>query len=160
MTLNFSVTAQTDNDPYANISEAYKRDSIKMENTIEFYKYSDHDTPATDAVRFKLTITNLGHQPIPNLMKVSNRTKHLKLFYNNKDSNDLNICNGTEADNSPSTLQKGESDTFETGYVFGLLDDNSGIFLWGNPVTVLWKYLNYESSKETVDLKKKKILKN
>ena len=52
-----------------NLMIVTKKDSIHIENIVEFYKYSDKHTDSIDAVRFKIKIINLGNQPIPNFEK-------------------------------------------------------------------------------------------
>lgn len=139
------------------ISESYIKDSVLIENIVEFYSYSDDNTPPTDAIRVKIRVTNLGSQPIPNLMRVSNRSKYLQLYYNNINSNDLNIVNGLEGNDWPWTLSKGGNDTFESGYV---LVANSGIFTYGNVVSVRWNYLGFDSPIVVVDIIKRRIIEN
>lgn len=136
------------------VDENYIRDSVYIENIIEFYPYFDITKGKQDAVRFKVKITNLGHQPIPNLMRVSNRTKYLTLLYNGEDAHDLNIQNGMEVGDWPWLLQEGESDEFYTGYV---LTKDAGIYTFDQPLNVTWKYMGVSSPTEIVDLKNKKV---
>lgn len=138
----------------SSVDQDYLTDSVHIENIVEFYSYYDIRKGSIDAVRFKIKITNLGTQPIPNLIRVSNRTKHLKLLYNGEDSNDLNIGNGTEVGDWPWLLAKDESDTFYSGYV---LYPNAGIFQYDQPLNITWEYMGVSSSTQIVDLKHKKI---
>lgn len=136
------------------VDQEYLTDSVHIENIVEFYSYYDFNKGVVDAVKFKIVITNLGSQPIPNILRVSNRTKYLTLLYNGEDSYDLNIGNGTEAGDWPWLLYKNESDSFYTGYV---LYPDAGIFQYDQPLNVTWKYMDVSSTTEIVDLKHKKV---
>lgn len=149
-----SLTNQGNHD-YSELSDTYKKDSILIENKVEFYSYSDERTAPTDAVKFIVKITNLGNQPIPNLMRVSNRSEHLKLYYNSTNSNDKGIGNGMEGDDWSWIIKKNESDTFESGYV---LVENSGIFSFSNPISVRWNYMGIDSPVVVVDVLNRKII--
>lgn len=138
----------------ASIDLQYLRDSVHIENIVEFYSYYDLKFNQKPAVRFKIKITNLGSQPIPNLNRVSNRVKFLKLYYNGEDSNDLNLGNGTEANDWPWFIEPGESEEFSTGY---LLEKDAGIFNQAQPMNVTWEYMGIQSSTEIVDLVNRKI---
>ncbi len=136
------------------LSDSYKKDSIQIENNVEFYKYSDKHTDSIDAVRFKIKITNIGNQPIPNFENVMGRSEFLKLFINGKDSYDMNIQNGIGS-NKIQYIGKGESDVFETGFILG---KNSGIYTYKNPIKLMWKYLGVNSQIVVVDIVSKKIM--
>jgi hypothetical protein len=138
----------------APVDEAYLTDSVYIENIVEFYTYFDVIKGPQDAVRFKIQITNLGHQPIPNLIRVSNRIEYLDLLYNGEEVIDLNISNGIEVGDWPWVLTHGESDSFYSGYV---LEPDSGIFLYEQPLNITWKYMGISSSTEIVDLRNKKV---
>ncbi len=135
------------------IDETYKRDSIRIENVVEFYSYSDAETAPIDAVRLKVKITNLGNLPIPNLKRVGNRSRCLKLFVNNKNTDDPNITNGLEGNDWPVKLEKNESDTFQTGFI---LKSDSGILTYENPMSIKWNYIGMDSPTVVVDALKKK----
>ena len=129
-------------------------DSIRIENSAEFYDYSDNDSSKYPALRLKVKITNLGTRPIPNLMRASNRIKHLQLLINNKNSNNLNISNGIEGDDWLWSLNQNESDSFETTY---LLTKDSGIFQYGNDIVVAWQYAGIVSKRIVINLDKMEI---
>lgn len=138
-----------------NISDAYKRDSILVDNTVEFYTYSDSVTRPIPSVRFNIKVTNLGSQPIPNLTRVTNRIEHLELYYNNKNSADLNISNEMEGDDWPWSIEKNESDTFNTG---ALIVKYTGLFYYGDTIKAKWVYMGIESKVKVVDLINRKVL--
>ena len=133
------------------LSDRYKKDSIQIENIVAFYKYPDTDT--TDAVSFTIKITNLGDQPIPNFENVLARSEFLKLFINGNDAHDMNIQNGI-GPNTIKYLGKGESDTFETGWV---LSKNSGAYRYDHPIKVMWQYLGINARVVVVDIVNKQI---
>lgn len=136
------------------VSEDYLTDSVHRENIVEFYTDYDMNFHPHDAVRFKVKITNLGSKPLPNLIRVSNRSQYLKLLYNGEDSHDLGLSNGMEAGDWPWSIAPGESDEFQSAWV---LDKHTGLFLYEQPLNVTWEYMGVSSSTEIVDLRNKKV---
>lgn len=147
---NEDVSTITDEE----MKTSMNSDSIRIENSAEFYDYADSASSKYPALRLKVKITNLGTKPIPNLMRASNRIEHLKLLINNKNSNNLNISNGIEGDDWLWSLNQNESDSFETIY---LLTKDSGIFQYGNDIVVSWKYAEIISKRIVIDLNKMEI---
>lgn len=152
--LPFISIAQNKAVKAASVEQQYIPDSVLIENIVEFYTYRDFQFVSHDAVRFKVKITNLGSQPIPNLTRVSNRVKYLKLLYNGEDSSDLNIGNGMEGGDFLWFIKAGDSDEFFTSWV---LDKNAGIFLQEQPLNLTWEYMGVQSSTEIVDLYAKRV---
>lgn len=136
---------------------AYQQDSILLENSVEFHIPTDRDGGEMYMVRFKIKVTNLGDRPIPNLMRVSNRSLCLQIWYNGKQGSDLSFHNGLEGPDMPRVLGKGESDTWASGWS---LRKDSGIFIQagGHIVDVKWKYLDVFSDEIRVDLKAHKVI--
>lgn len=135
------------------LNDSYKKDSILIENIVEFYKYSDENTEPIDAVRFKIKITNLGNLPIPNFENVSGRSQFLQLFYDNKNSYNMNITNGFGSIKIQ-YIKKGESDVFYTDWI---LSGDSDKFK--KPIKIMWNYLGIDSQTLLVDIENRKILK-
>jgi hypothetical protein len=132
---------------------AYINAFVTLENNAEFYIYSQNDTSTTYAVRYTITVTNNGTQPIPNLM-VSQRSIHLKLFYNNEDANELGIHNGLEPEYAPIALLQGQSATHESGYTLG---PDSGLLMRGSIIKVHWTYMGKKSNSILLNLKEQTI---
>ncbi|CAG5080360.1 hypothetical protein [Parvicella tangerina] len=148
------LLAQNKAEKASTVSIDYLRDSVKIENEVSFYTYTNRQLESCDAVKFTVKITNLGSQPIPNLIRVSNRSKYLKLLYNGEDSNNLSLYNGTEATDWPWFIEAGDDDEFSASYV---LFPDSGILLYSQPLNITWQYMGIFSSTEMVDLVNKRI---
>ena len=118
------------------LSDAYKRDSILIENDVEFY--IDDQSKEKNALRIKVKITNKGSQLIPNLMRASDRSNYIQLFYNGIDAHDMNLVNGIESELSPYFLGEGEFGTFETAVS---LIEGSYLYKYGKHIEVKWMYL-------------------
>lgn len=136
------------------LSDAYKRDSILIENHVEFYNHNE--SKEKNAIRIQVKITNKGSQLIPNLMRASDRSNYIQLYYNETDAHDMNLVNGIESPISPYFLGEGESGTFETG---ALLVEGSFIYKYGKIVEVKWGYLGAYSPVVKADLDKREIVK-
>jgi len=136
------------------LTEYYKENFIKIENTAEFFTYSDENTPPTLSINIKIKVTNMGDQAIPDLC-VTNRSKYLELWYNDKNSHNLSIMNGLEIPDARHTLLRGESDEFIAGFIFV---ENSGIETYGNPLRAQWIYMGIKSPVIVIDTEKHVIL--
>lgn len=146
------------------ITAPIPKDSLKLENIIEFSTYEDDSTPQTPSVRFVLRITNLSNRFIPALSSINNGlyindkktngVEQVTEFYKNGESRGHAIYNGLGYENE--TINKGGvSETAEGS----LLTKDAGIRMNGDTITIQWKYMGVLSEKITVDLKNKKILK-
>ncbi len=154
LSLSCFCFSQNKAEKAAGIDQQYLLDSVYIENIVEFYTHYDISFKGHDAVRFKVKITNLGSQPIPNLIRVSNRIKFLTLMYNGEDALNLSIGNSIESGDWPWFIEAGESDEFYTSYV---LDKDSRLFLYDQPLNVTWKYMGVQSSTEIIDLINKRV---
>lgn len=75
-------------------------------------------------------------------------------MYNGEDALNLSIGNSIESGDWPWFIEAGESDEFYTSYV---LDKDSRLFLYDQPLNVTWKYMGVQSSTEIIDLINKRV---
>ncbi len=140
------------------IAAPLSKDSVKIENIVEFYTYEDDHTSPTPSVRFTLRVTNLSDRLIPALTPSNNsiyfnKKESITEFYMNDGLGGLSIYNGMgferELINKGNVTETAEGST---------LTKDSGILMKGDTITVQWKYMGILSEKVTVDLKNKRIL--
>lgn len=142
----FSISAYSQNT-----SLKFSSDSVRISSKVEFFifdgPYGNQKNFKKPAIRFIVTVKNLGTKPIPDL-GVSNRSQYLNLYINDSLKNPLSLYNGLEA-TGHHLLLKETSDT----YTWWLFEDMA----YSNIFTVQWKYLDLFSEKYKINKNKKKI---
>lgn len=125
------------------------KDSVLIENKVEFFiydgPYGQKQNVKEPAIRFILTIKNLGTKPIPDI-DVTNRSKYVNLYINDSISNPVSMYNGTE-EKGPHLLKKNESDS----YTWWLFEKDA----YSKSYTVQWQYQELLSKKVKVNMIKK-----
>ncbi len=156
---NLNMTAwefefiQTDREFETNCQTPLEKDSVKLENIVEFK--NNNNIPS---IRFTLRITNLSNRYIPALNASNNGVTFNKetgedsitMFYFNNESRGMGIYNGIAI----------ERTTLNNGGVSEISEEFSLINKWmGDIVEIHWKYMGILSEKVKVDLKKRMIIK-
>jgi hypothetical protein len=122
-----------------------------VNSKVEFYiydgPYGQKENIKEPAIRFILTIKNLGTNPIPDI-DVSNRSQYVNLFINDSLNNPLSLYNGVEAFGDH-LLNKGDSDTY-TWWIFES-------YAYSETFTVQWQYMDLYSEKFKVNMTRKTI---
>ncbi len=137
---------------YAQTNTAnFSTDSVYLSSKVEFFMfdgpYGEKKNLKKPAIRFIVTLKNMGTTPIPNL-GVSNRSLYLNLYINDSIRNPVSLYNGAEL-SGDHLLKKGASDTY-TWWVF---EEDA----YSNTFTVQWKYLELFSQKHKINVKRKNI---
>lgn len=139
------------------VSKTRASQNIKIENNVSFSSYTDDNLKAEPKIDFSVTVINHSSQSIPALSPSNNGYYHLEkpllsLFINGK-SNGLSIYNGIGYLNEVIPKNGGSS----TKQSWILIED-SGIYTFGEIITIQWEYMGVKSDIVTVDLKNKKII--
>lgn len=150
--LSFLLTTFFLSNIYAQTNTAnLSTDSVNLSSKVEFFMfdgpYGEKKNLKKPAIRFVVTIKNIGTKPIPNL-GVTNRSLYLNLYINDSINNPVSLYNGAEL-LGDYLLKKGASDTY-TWWVF---EEDA----YSNTFTVQWKYLNRFSQKHRINVRKKSI---
>lgn len=131
----------------------FSKDSVKIENIVEFYPDKDNTL-----ITFTLRITNLTDRFIPALTPNNNGRffnketgELLTEFIVNDESRGLSIYNGISQKNE--TLNKGGVSKISESY---LLTESSNFD--SDIITIQWKYKGILSKKVIVDLVKQKVI--
>jgi len=126
-------------------------DSILVENNVEFFiydgPYGTKENIKQPAIKFILSVTNLGTKPIPDL-SVSNRSEFVNFIVNDTVQNPVSMYNGSETLDKH-ILKKNETDN----YIWWIFENET----YGKIFTVKWQYLNLYTKTIKVDVKNKKI---
>lgn len=129
----------------------FSTDSVHISSKVEFFifdgPYGELENLKKPAIRFIVTVKNLGTKPIPDL-GVSNRSQFLNLYINDSLRNPVSLYNGAQLPGHH-LLLKGASDT----YTWWLFEDTA----YSNVFTVQWKYLDLFSEKYKIIKNIKKI---
>ncbi len=137
-------------------AQDYKNADFTIKNEVSFDIKSDYrksnTTEDTDVIVFRITVTNNGDTPIPDL-GATMRSDHLNFIVNDSIQNPISLYNGVEPIGDH-LIHKNKNATYE----WWIYADDS----YGEEFTVQWQYLKTLSSKHKVDTKAKtiKILKD
>lgn len=149
---------QSKNEFEKNCRTPLSKDSILLENIVEFSEFKE-----TPSVRFTLRLTNLSNRLIPapnthnNSFILNEKTgKFVTEFLIDGKSRGHNIYNSINNGliYGYETLNKGGVAEISGS---SLLAKDSGIFMNGNIITVQWKYMGILSEKTEIGLRKQKI---
>ena len=133
-----------------NYSQIQKKESFFVDNFIEFYQYQEVDKPTVYATKFILKVTNMGNEPIPDLRRVHNLSKHVIFYINGKpyDPMSFNIQSWIDGSNPSETIGLNSYDRYE----LDLGSNNKLIASYGNEFTVQWEYMHIKSSVIKINL--------
>jgi len=138
-----------------NFSSAFTQDFENINFTLNSEAYFDikpdyrksNTTEEASVIIFKISITNIGATPIPDL-GATQRSEHLNFIVNDSIQNPLCLYNGTEIIGDH-LLKNGESAIYE----WWIYADDA----YGEIFTVQWEYIKELSSKHKIDSKTKRI---
>ena len=131
---------------YSQNKSTYNTDSIRVNNKVDFFiydgPYGQKDNIKEPAIKFILTIKNLGTKPIPNI-GASNRSQYVNLFINDSLNNPLSLYNGIEV-RGDHLLNKGDSDT----YAWWIFESDA----YSETFTIQWQYMDLYSEKFKINM--------
>jgi hypothetical protein len=136
---------------YSQNKTTYSTDTVEVKSSVEFFiydgPYGEKENIKEPAIKFILSIKNLGTKAIPDI-DVSNRSQYVNLFINDTLNNPLSLYNGVEM-LGDHLLNKGDSDE----YVWWIFES----YAYSDIFTVQWQYMNLYSEKFKVNMTRKTI---
>jgi hypothetical protein len=133
---------------FTRISSPINPDSVLVKNQGVFSrcKYQGDQYKLEDAVKFTLTVTNIGKVKIPNIQ--SSRAKDLHVFINGVEDLEIMITNFASNPSANNTIAPGLKDSF----YLELQITGKYAINYGNEFTFQWEYMGIKSNIVKVNL--------